>query len=143
MKKKKKTKIEYNCKSSLLDRFKAFVTDTFMLLMPVMYGVIYLVLGSREGFRDNMGFGWFLIISTHLVITVAFWYLKSQTPGLKAYELKLVNKTHQKPTIFQLIIRYFATLFNFVFLVTFLVPFMNKDRLTFQDLVSKTCIINE
>ena len=145
MKKKNKkisSKIDkFECKSSLFDRFKAFVIDTFMVLMPIMYIVIYVVLGNREGFRENMALGWLIIISTHFISMIVLWSIKIQTPGLKAYDLQLVSKNHQKPSILQLIIRYFVTLFNMMLLVTLIIPFLNKDRLTLQDLLSQTCII--
>ena len=35
-------------------RFKAFVVDSFMLLMPILYIVFYLIYGSREGFSAYM-----------------------------------------------------------------------------------------
>jgi len=41
-----------------VNRVKAFITDTFMLLMPLLYVVFYLVMGSREEFAEHMLAGW-------------------------------------------------------------------------------------
>jgi len=145
-KQNKKTKVKkeiiYNCKSSLIDRFKAFITDSFMILMPIMYVTIYLIMGDREGFKQNMALGWLIILGVNYFVVVLFWFFKQQTPGLKAYELKIVTKKHKKPNIFQLSVRFFVTLLNFIFLFSFFIPLFNKDRLTLQDILSQTCIIS-
>jgi len=140
-KKKVEKEIVFKCYSSLFDRFKAFTVDSFMILMPIMYITIYLIMGNREGFKENWALGWLIILGANYLIVILFWLFKQQTPGLKAYELKLVTKKHKKPNIFQLSIRFFATLLNFILIFPLIIPFLNKDRLTFQDIVSKTCII--
>ncbi len=80
--------IEFAKKSDL---FKAILTDSFMLLMPIIYTVIYLVFGSREGFRDNMLFGWIYILIPLIVAEVLFIKFAGQTPGMKAYNIKLIS----------------------------------------------------
>ena len=141
-KEKVKKEIVFNCKSSLFDRFKAFTIDLFMILMPIMYITIYLIMGNREGFKENWATGWLIILGANYLIVILFWLLKQQTPGLKAYELKIVTKKHKKPNIIQLTIRFFATLLNFILIFPLIIPFLNKDRLTFQDIISRTCIIS-
>ena len=60
--------------SSPLNRVKAFTTDTFMILMPLLYIVFYLVMGSREEFAENMLAGWAYTFIPHFVITISFWF---------------------------------------------------------------------
>jgi uncharacterized RDD family membrane protein YckC len=84
--------------ASLRSRFKAFITDTFLISMPIFYIVIYLVMGSREGFAQNMLLGWAYILFPLCCIIVTFYFVSGQTPGLKAYDLKLIDvQTGEKP----------------------------------------------
>ena len=79
------------CDAPLMARFKAFITDSFMLLMPLMYIVFYFVMGSREAFAEDKFYGWLYIFIPHLIIVVSFWYFKAQTPGMKAYEIAIID----------------------------------------------------
>lgn len=82
-------------------RFKAFIVDSFMLLMPILYIVFYLIYGSREGFAAYA--------SRLASDSYSIWYCHNsflkrsgQTPGYKAYDLILIDlKTQQKPSILQ------------------------------------------
>ncbi len=124
-------------------RLKAFLTDTFMITMPILYIVIYFVMGSREGFREHMGEGWLIILAIHAAITIAFWYFKKgQTPGMKAYELFLIDaQTHQKPSIVKLILRYVMLQVSILSFFGMFIPFFLKSRAGLHDLVSGTCIV--
>jgi uncharacterized RDD family membrane protein YckC len=129
--------------ANLMDRFKAFVTDTFMILMPLMYVVFYFVMGSREEFAQDKISGWLDIMLPHFIITVSFWYFKAQTPGLKAYELKIAdNETQEKPTLVSLINRYVFTTLSILTILPLFIPFFNKNKKTLQDIVSNTYIKN-
>lgn len=129
--------------SSLSFRFKAFLIDTFLITMPIFYIVIYLVMGSGAEFAQNRALGWSIILAIHIVAIFIFWLKKAQTPGLKAYNLKLVDsKTLKKISFFQALIRYFATGFSIISIFFFLTPYFNKERKTFQDIVSRTKIID-
>ena len=130
--------------AKISSRLKAFAIDSFLITTPILYIVIYLVMGSGEAFFDNKGSGWLIIIGVNLPIILAFWLKNGQTPGLKAYSLKLVNSTSkQKIGLFQAIIRYFLTLFSIISIFLMFLPFMRKDKRTFQDLLSNSYIINE
>lgn len=43
-------------------KIKAFLTDSFMLVMPIMYVVFYLIMGGREGFAEHKALGWLYIL---------------------------------------------------------------------------------
>ena len=43
-------------------KIKAFLTDSFMLVMPIMYVVFYLIMGGREGFAEHKALGWVYIL---------------------------------------------------------------------------------
>ena len=130
--------------ASLGLRLKAFLTDTFLITTPILYIVIYLVMGSGEEFAQNRSLGWGIIFAVHASIILIFWLKNGQTPGLKAYDIKLVDSiTKGRVSVAQVLIRYIATLFAVVSIFLLLYPFFNKDKKTFQDLFSNTTIIND
>ena len=77
--------------SPLSTRLRAFLTDTFLITTPILYIVIYLIMGSGEAFSEDRIKGWSIILIVHLLLIIFFWFVKSQTPGLKAYDLKIVD----------------------------------------------------
>ena len=130
--------------ASLPSRLKAFLTDTFLITTPILYIVIYLVMGSGEEFSQNRSLGWGIIFTVHALIILIFWLKNGQTPGLKAYDIKLVdNLTKQRVSVIQVLVRYLTTLFAVVSIFLLFVPFFNKDKKTFQDILSNTIIIND
>jgi len=129
---------------SLSARMKAFLIDTFLINMPIMYFTIYVLMGGGSGFMQNMAYGWLIILSMNFIVVMLFWSIKGQTPGLKAYDGVLVNSaTQKKISTMQAFVRYMMTLLCiFSFLGIFL-PFLRKDKKTLQDLLSNTYIIEE
>ncbi|WP_024954442.1 RDD family protein [Sulfurospirillum arcachonense] len=124
--------------SPISNRIKAFITDTFMLLMPLMYMTFYLIMGSREVFAERMLEGWAFIFIPHFFIIMAFYLIKSQTPGYKAYDMKLVDKNLKKPTILQFTIRYFTFFLSTIFIAGLVLAITRKDKKTLHDLISGT-----
>jgi uncharacterized RDD family membrane protein YckC len=123
-------------------QIKAVIVDLFMLIMPLMYISIYLLLGGREGFALNMLLGWSYILIPYLIISIAFLVLKGQTPGLKAYEIKLVNNLNYKnASIIQVIIRQILSIIVTASIIGLLIPFFRKDNRTIQDIIASTAII--
>jgi len=140
-KKENNIEIENNNFASIGDRFKAFMTDIFMLLMPIMYFVVYIVVGSREGFRDNMAMGWLYIIIPNFILVVIFFAKKSQTPGCKAYNIKLVDRDGNKPLIGAIILRYYIELLSLITIIPLFMPFFHKDKKSLQDVISATYLM--
>ena len=129
--------------ASLGSRLKAFLTDAFLITTPITYIVMYLVLGGGDEFSHNRGFGWSLILGVSAVIITFFWYVKFQTPGMKAYGVKIVNQDKLRITFIQAVVRYLATLISMVSIFLMFMPFFHKEKKTFQDIISKTIIIDE
>lgn len=126
----------------LISRIKALITDSFMLLMPIMYIVIYLIMGSGDLFSQNMLLGWALILTPYWIITNLFLVFKGQTPGLKAYELKVVNsKTHDNIGYLKASFRFIIYIFSVMSIVLMFVPFFREDKKTLQDLLLNTTVI--
>ncbi len=123
------------------ERLKALIVDSFMLLMPLMYIVIYLVFGSRESFAAHRLEGWLYILVPLLLIMAFFWSRSGQTPGLRAYDLKLVKRhSLEVPDFTTALLR---AILMCVSLPTFgwLLFFLRRDALTLHDLLSQTHII--
>jgi len=130
--------------ASIPSRLKAFLTDTFLITTPILYIVIYLIMGSGEAFSENRSLGWGIIFAIHSTIILVFWLKNGQTPGLRAYELKLVdNISRERVSVIQVLIRYVTTLFAVVSIFLLFTPFFNKEKKTFQDILSNTIIIND
>jgi len=128
--------------ASIPDRIKAFITDLFMLLMPLLYIVFYMIMGSREEFANNMMMGWVYILIPNFVVVVLFLRLKRQTPGAKAYGMKLVDREGNAPTLFAVVLRYYIQLLGFITIIGMFVPFFRKDRRSLHDIVSATHFIS-
>jgi len=130
--------------ASVPTRIKAFITDSFLITTPIFYVTIYLIMGSGDIFSQNKAYGWIIIMFTHFLAIMLFWLIKGQTPGLKAYEGKLVDNTSKgKVSPLQAFVRYVITLLSIVSFFGMFMPFLRKDKKTLQDLLSNTCIINE
>jgi len=126
-------------------RLKAFLTDTFMITMPILYIIIYLIMGSREGFREHLAEGWLYIIVVHMAIVLLLWRLKAQTPGMKAYDLYLVDPQNgnEKPGWLKCFLRYVMMQTAILSIFGLILPFIMKGKEGLQDLVSGTCIIHK
>jgi len=110
--------------------------------MPIFYVVIYLVFGNRESFQNDMLLGWIYILGPLGIAIVLFYFILGQTPGMKAYEIKVIdNKTGEKPTLVLAILRFFffnIVLFSFIGLFF---SFFREDQRGLHDLLSGTSVI--
>ncbi len=127
--------------ASISNRLKAFLTDTFMITMPILYIVIYLVMGGREGFRENMAEGWLYIAVPHYMIVVFLWSVKGETPGMKAYNLKLLNTSMQRPRFLQSTLRYVLMQISILSIIGLLSALFRKDKKAAHDILSKTFLV--
>jgi len=123
-------------------KIKAFLTDSFMLMMPIMYIVVYLIMGSREGFKEHMALGW-LYIFIPLVITQTIFMIKTaQTPGYRAYDLHIIDEhTGKKPSSLIIFFRNLCAVLSFFSLFGWIMMFFRKDAKTLHDLLSRTAIV--
>ena len=124
--------------SPIIERVKAFLTDSFMLFMPIIYIVFYVIMGSREEFRANMLLGWIYILTPHFIITTLFLYIKNQTPGYKAYNIKLYTFKQKKPTLLQVALRYIIFTITMIIFPLLFIPFFTKQKLGLHDYISLT-----
>ena len=123
-------------------KIKAFLTDAFMLVMPIMYVVFYLVMGGREAFAKDMLMGWVYILIPLILIQSTFMYFTGQTPGYRAYNLTLINEnTKEKPSLMIILFRNTSAILSLLTLIGWALMFFRKDSKTLHDLLSATAVI--
>lgn len=124
-------------------RIKAFIVDMFMIMMPIMYVTTYLIMEGKDDFQGSDEARWITAITFGLIV-VLFWIIKGQTPGYKAYSIKLVdNDTKKNVSLPKAILRYFIFLISATTVVFAFIPFFRKDKKTIQDLLTRTTVIQE
>jgi len=124
-------------------KIKAFITDSFMLLMPIMYIVFYFLFDGREDFALNRLNGLIAIFMPMILIQTIFFYKWGQTPGYKFYNLTIIDNTSQKRPIFLLIFfRMFASVLS-LFSLGWSLMFFRKDHKTLHDLLTDTSVVYE
>ena len=126
-----------------MQKTKAALTDTFMLLMPIMYIVFYLVMDGREGFADHKLIGWLYILVPLVLIQTAFMYFgKGQTPGGRAYNIRVVDsKNLNQAPLFALLFRNIGMVLALITVLGWLMMFFRKDNKGLHDLLSQTTVI--
>ena len=142
-KKKKKEDITLPY-ASPWEKIKAFLTDSFMLLMPILYAVIYLAMGGREGFAEDRIAGWLYILLPLIVIQTLFMHISGQTPGYRAYNLEVVDAhTGRRPHLFLIIFRNTTAILSAATLFGWMLMFFRKDHQNLHDLLSGTVVIRK
>jgi uncharacterized RDD family membrane protein YckC len=125
-------------------KIKAFLTDAFMLLMPIMYVVFYFVMDGREDFAEHKMLGWFYILLPLVIVQTIFMYFTGQTPGYRAYNITLIDENSKvKPSLFVIIFRNLAAILSFFTLLGWALMFFRKDNKTLHDLLSATAVVNK
>ncbi len=125
-------------------KIKAFLTDAFMLLMPIMYIVFYLVMDGREDFATHKILGWLYILLPLVIVQTLFMYLNGQTPGYRAYNITLMDEnTKEKPSLFLILFRNLAAILSFFTFFGWVLMFFRKDSKTLHDLLSATAVVNK
>ena len=122
------------------DRFKAFITDIFMIYMPILYIMTYVVLGSKDAFRESE-FAMFICFSLYCFILSILFSLKSQTLGYMYFNLFLKSDNGEKIGFFLSLFRLILFCLSMSLLFGFLFPFFRKDNKTFHDYICKTKVI--
>jgi uncharacterized RDD family membrane protein YckC len=125
-------------------KMKAFLTDSFMLLMPVMYAVIYLVMGGLPNVAKHRLETWIYILVPFILIQTIFMYKAGQTPGYKAYDLEVIDEaTGERPPFWQLLFRNVAALLSALTLVGWTGMFFRKDKKNLHDFLSNTAVVEK
>lgn len=124
-------------------RVKAFITDLFMIYAPILYIVTYLALDGKDDFQSSQ-IGPLVGVTLYGLIYAVLLSKFGQTPGKKAYEMKVVDDRSGKHiSFFRAVVRFIAFLFTAMTLLGLLVPFYRRDKKALHDLICKTIVVVE
>ncbi|QOG12291.1 RDD family protein [Arcobacter sp. FWKO B] len=127
----------------IAQRLKAFIVDMFLIMMPIMYITTYLIMDGKDDFQSSEMARW-ITSFVYGAIIVLFWKIKGQTPGLKAYNLVVVDQnTKNKLTFTKSIIRYIIFIISAMSIIGWFVPFFRKDKATLQDMVANSIVVSQ
>ena len=123
-------------------RFKAFLIDIFLIYTPILY-ICYFTLGSKQAFLENH-LVIFLCSLFFGLIQALFLSFRAQSPGLRAYELYLIDsKKGNKLGFLRIMLRYVVFLFGCAFLFGLVMSFFRKDGFMFHDILTRSCIVSK
>ncbi len=123
------------------DRIKAFITDLFMIYMPILYIITYLVMDGKDDFLSS-DIAPLVAVVTYGVIYAMFLNRLGQTPGKKAYDIKVVDaRTGENLSILRSFYRYILFLITAFSLVGLILPFYRKDKKALHDLICGSVVI--
>ncbi|MDR0580038.1 MAG: RDD family protein [Campylobacteraceae bacterium] len=127
----------------ILKRAKAFLVDMFMINMPILYITTYLILDGKENFQQNSIAIFACTMLFGLIISLLLSKF-AQTPGYKAYEIKLVDtKTGETVSFFRCFLRFLYFIVSGFTLIGLFLCFFRKDGKNLHDLLSNTIVINK
>ena len=129
-------------------RVKSFITDTFMIGMPIMYIVVYVIFGSLIAISQDRYRGWEYILPALLFILTSFMIVSKygQTPGMRAYSLVLrrINKdgspSNDKPSNASIIFRQLSSILSIVFF-GWILMFFRKDSRCLHEYLGGTTMV--
>ena len=120
------------------DKIKGFITDLFMIYTPILYIITYVILNGKEAFQASAS-AQFVGVFLYGVIYAIFLSITGQTPGKRAYKIKVVDlKTQKKLSFFRAFWRFVAFLFTATTFLGLLLPFYRKDKRALHDLLSSS-----
>jgi uncharacterized RDD family membrane protein YckC len=124
-------------------RIKAFITDMFMIYAPILYICAYVIMDGKDDFQASQLAP---LLSTALYGLIYALLLSKfgQTPGKKAYELKVVDsKSGEYVGFFRALVRFVAFLFTAATLLGLLLPLYRKDKKALHDILANTLVVVE
>ena len=127
-------------KALIIPRIKAFITDLFMIYTPILYIMTYFVLGGKNSFQNNQ-----IAISICLllygIISASFLSAKTQTPGFRFSQIKLVSLDNQPIGFFRAFLRFLLWIASMALVVGFVYPFFDKKSRCLHDLICHTQVL--
>ena len=124
----------------IIARIKAFITDTFMIYMPILYITTYLILGSKEALWANQS-ALFACVVAYGIITSAIFARNGQSLGYAYAKIVLKKNNGNEIGFATAFVRFVIFCVSFGLIVGIFVPFVRKDRRFLHDIVSKTQVV--
>ena len=129
--------------ASYPDKIKALITDLFMIYAPILYLIAYVVMDGKEDFLSSQ-IAPLMGVLLYGIIYALFISKLGETPGKKAYEIKVVDaKTLKNISFFRAFCRFIAFLFSATILIGLALPLYRKDKKALHDILCKTLEIKE
>ena len=122
-------------------RVKAFITDLFLIGMPIYYLTTYVFLGGKDDFLRNQTaiFGANLAVG---LICCVFFAIKAQTPGYRSQNIYLIDlRSGRKLGFIRVLLRYVCFLLAGVSIVGLCLCFFRKDALNLHDLLTHSAAV--
>ena len=110
--------------------------------MPILYIITYFALGDKELFLSSE-IGQFLGVFLYGILSSIFISIKAQTPGKKAYGIRVVNNDGTNISLLKAFLRFWLFLFSSMILVGVLLSIFRKDKKALHDLLLGTKVILE
>lgn len=120
----------------IIPRLKAFITDIFMIYMPILYVATYVVLGSKEALWESQG-AIFICWALYALILSLFFARDGQSLGYKYAKIALVKENGSDVGFATALIRNIIFCASFGLIFGIFVPFVRKDRRFLHDIISK------
>lgn len=145
IKKNRKTVVKENTAkytySPFSYRVKAFIVDMFMIYAPILYIVAYVFMSGKDDFQSSQ-LAPLLAVTMYGLVYALLLSKFGQTPGKKAYEVKVVDaKTGKNISFFRAVFRFLAFLFTATTLFGLFLPFYTKDKKALHDLICGTIVV--
>ncbi|MBW6488505.1 RDD family protein [Sulfurimonas sp.] len=122
-------------------RVKAFITDIFMIYAPILYVIAYVLMSGKDDFQSSQAAPLAGVMLYGLIYAILLSKF-GQTPGKKAYEIKVVDdKSGELIGFFRAYLRFFAFLFTATTLFGLFLPFYRKDKKGLHDLICSTLVV--
>ena len=126
-----------------IDRVKALITDMFMIYAPILYLITYVIMNGKDEFQSSQ-LAPLMAITLYGLVYAVLVSKFGQTPGKKAYNIKVVDeKTGENISFVRAFCRFVAFLFSATVLLGLLVPFYRKDKKALHDIICKTLVVAE
>ncbi|MDQ1339865.1 MAG: hypothetical protein QG567_1021 [Campylobacterota bacterium] len=124
-------------------RVKAFITDMFMIYAPILYIIAYVVMSGKDDFQSSQ-LAPLAGVTIYALVYAILLSKFGQTPGKKAYDIKVVDdKSGKYIGFFRAIFRFFLFLFTATTLLGLFLPFYRKDKKALHDLICKTIVVEQ
>jgi len=121
-----------------VNKIKALITDMFMIYAPVLYIVAYVLMNGKDDFQSSQ-YAPLVAVTVYGLVYAILISKFGQTPGKKAYSLKVVDaKTYENISLFRALFRFIAFLFSATILFGLIMPFYREDKKALHDLLSGT-----
>ncbi|TLD82066.1 RDD family protein [Helicobacter sp. MIT 05-5293] len=121
------------------ERIKAFITDMFMINMPILYLTTYIFLDGKDAFTQNQS----AILACGLcygIIIALFLAFSAQTPGYRYMRIKLLKDDEQKVGFIRAFVRYLLWIVGTTFLFGLVMGILRRDGKCFHDWLCSTQI---